>query len=164
MRKLIKRILGALYLSRVRRTALRCGKGVRVNHASRVNRKTEIGDNCHFNGICIYGSGSVVFGNNVHCAKGLQLFTSFHNYEGTKLPYDETVVVRDVVVGDNVWIGADVTILGGITIGEGAIVQAGSVVAKDIPALAIAGGHPAQAFKYRDKNHYEELKAASAFL
>ena len=164
MRKIIKRFLGALYLRKVRQTASRCGVGVRVNHPSRVNRNTVIGDNCHFNGVQIYGNGIVSIGSNVHCAKGLQMFTSFHNYEGTKLPYDDTVIDKDVVIGDNVWIGADVTILGGVSIGEGAVIQAGSVVVKDIPVLGIAGGHPAQVFKYRDRDHYEKLKKASAFL
>ncbi len=50
-----------------------------------------------------------------------------------------------------------------MTIGEGAIIQAGSVVCKDIPPLAIAGGHPAIPFKYRDKEHYENLKKEKKF-
>lgn len=48
-------------------------------------------------------------------------------------------------------------------IGEGAIVQAGSIVCKDIPPFGIAGGHPAIAFKYRDKEHYLKLKQERQF-
>ncbi|HAS24023.1 MAG TPA: acetyltransferase, partial [Vibrio sp.] len=33
---------------------------------------------------------------------------------------------------------------GGVTIGEGAVIAAGSVVTKNIPAFAIAGGNPAR--------------------
>ena len=164
MRKFFKSIVSAFYSWRVRRTAARCGIGVHANHASVVNRKTEIGNNVHFNGISVYGGGKLTIGNNVHCAKGLQVFTTIHNYEGEKLPYDETVINKDVVIGDNVWIGADVIILGGATIGEGSIIQAGSVVVKDIPALGIAGGHPAKVFKMRDEAHYQRLKAAKAFF
>ncbi len=54
-------------------------------------------------------------------------------------------------------------VLGGVTIGEGAIIQAGSVFVKDIPPLAIAGGHPAVPFKYRDKEHYYRLKELGQF-
>lgn len=54
-------------------------------------------------------------------------------------------------------------ILGGVTIGEGAVIQAGSVVCKDVPPLAIAGGHPAIPFKFRDKEHYYKLKKAGKF-
>lgn len=68
------------------------------------------------------------------------------------------MITKDVVIGDNVWLGINVIILGGVTIGEGAIIQAGAVVVKDIPPLGIAGGNPAQVFKYRDIEHYKKLK------
>lgn len=45
-----------------------------------------------------------------------------------------------------------------MTIGEGAIIQAGSVVCMDIPAYAIAGGHPATPFKYRNIEHYLQME------
>ena len=98
------------------------------------------------------------------CGKNCKVINSFHNYMGTKLPYDLTFINRPVVIEDNVWLGSDVTILGGVTIGEGAIIQAGSVVAKSIPKLAIAGGHPATPFKYREEKHYYDLKERGQFL
>ncbi len=54
-------------------------------------------------------------------------------------------------------------VLGVVTIGKGAIIQAGSVVINDIPACAIAGGHTAKVFRYRDKEHYEKLKLQGAY-
>jgi acetyltransferase-like isoleucine patch superfamily enzyme len=50
-----------------------------------------------------------------------------------------------------------------VTVGEGSIIQAGSVVVKDIPKYAIAGGHPAKVFKYRDIEHYKKLKMENKF-
>ena len=50
-----------------------------------------------------------------------------------------------------------------ITIGEGAIVQAGAVVIRDVPAGAIVGGNPAQIFKYRNMEHYNNLKIKNMF-
>lgn len=82
---------------------------------------------------------------------------------GGAIPYDDTVITKDVIIGDNVWIGVNVIILGGVTIGEGAIIQAGAVVVKDIPPCGIAGGNPAQVFKYRDIEHYKKLKAENKF-
>lgn len=55
-------------------------------------------------------------------------------------------------------------ILGGVTIGEGAVIQAGSVVCRNVPPLAIAGGHPATPFKFRDPEKYDRLKAEGKFL
>ena len=53
--------------------------------------------------------------------------------------------------------------MGGVTIGEGAIIQAGSVVVSNIPKYAIAVGHPAKVFKYRDIEHYKKLKEEGKF-
>lgn len=52
--------------------------------------------------------------------------------------------IGDVVIGDEVMIGANSTILPGVTIGDGAVVSAASLVNKDIPAGAFAGGNPVQ--------------------
>lgn len=92
------------------------------------------------------------------------MITQDHNYDkGEAVPYDQTYIYKDICVEDNVWIGERVIVLGGVTIGEGAIIQAGSVVVKNIPKYAIAGGHPAAVFKYRDVEHYERLKAQGKF-
>ena len=58
----------------------------------------------------------------------------------------------------------NVIVLPGVTIGEGVVIQAGSVVVKDIPALSVAGGHPAKVFKTRDIEHYNELKNQKLFF
>lgn len=50
--------------------------------------------------------------------------------------------IGDVVIGSNVLIGANTTILPGVEIGDGAIVSAASLVNRDIPAGAFAGGNP----------------------
>ncbi|MBM7690963.1 acetyltransferase-like isoleucine patch superfamily enzyme [Peribacillus deserti] len=50
----------------------------------------------------------------------------------------------EVVIGDEVMVGANTTILPGVKIGDGAIVSAGTLVHKDVPAGAFAGGNPMQ--------------------
>ncbi len=129
-----------------------------INNFCKFNRYTVVGNNVHFNGCKIYGNGKVYIGDNFHSAKNLKILTTFHNYNGNKIPYDETFITKDVKIDDNVWIGIDVIILGGVTIGEGAIIQAGSVVSKSIPPLSIAGGNPARVFSQRDENKYYLLK------
>lgn len=123
-----------------------------------------VGKNVHFNGVRCYGEGTVFIGDNFHSGTGLKILTQNHNYNGVAIPYDSTVIIKNVVIEDNVWVGMDVLILPGVLIGEGAIIQAGSVVSISIPPLAIAGGNPAKVIRYRNESHYYGLKANGSFL
>ena len=160
----IKEFFNRVYYSlRIRKTAAECGEGLCVGGKSYVTRNTHLGRHVCFNGMGMSGNGEIFIGDYFHSGPGCQIISSFHNYEGTEIPYDSTFLDKEVIIGDCVWIGNNVIILGGVKIGEGAIIQAGSVVCKDIPDYAIAGGHPAVPFKYRDKEHYEKLKVAKKF-
>jgi acetyltransferase-like isoleucine patch superfamily enzyme len=53
-----------------------------------------------------------------------------------------TVVLKPVVIGDDVWISAHAVILPGVTIGDGAVIGAGCVVTKDVLPRAIVVGVP----------------------
>ena len=149
----------------VKWTAAEVGHNLHVNGWSKVTSKTALGNAVNFNGMKIVGHGNVKIGHHFHSGKNCMILTDVHNYDnGTKIPYDEVVISKDVMIEDNVWIGYGVIILGGVTLGEGCIVQAGSVVAKSIPKYAIAGGHPAVPFKQRNIEHYEELKRQGQFF
>lgn len=128
-----------------------------------VTTYTHLGKNVNFNGMSISGGGKVQIGDNFHSGAECVMLTTMHNYEGTALPYDKTVIHKDISIEDNVWLGHRVIVLGGVTIGEGAIIQAGSVVVSDIPKYAIAGGHPCKPFQQRDIKHYEKLKSEGKF-
>lgn len=151
------------YPKKIKHVAAQCKGIVYCGGKSYVTHKTYLGENVNFNGMAISGEGRVIIGDNFHSGPGCQIITSFHNYEGNEIPYDSTFIDKNVEIGDCVWLGNNVIILGGVSIGEGAIIQAGSVVCKDIPAFAIAGGHPAIPFKYRNQEHYETLKKMKKF-
>ena len=151
------------YPRRIRNTAKKVGDPLYVGGKSYVTHNTVLGNNVNFNGMSMSGEGNIEIGDNFHSGFGCQIITSFHNYEGDAVPYDTTYISKDVKIGDNVWLGNNVIILGGVTIGEGVVVQAGSVVCKSIPDYAIAGGHPAVPFKYRNKEHYEQMKQEKKF-
>lgn len=137
---------------------------IAVGGYTRLSSNTYLGKNPNFNGLVVNGVGKVVIGDNFHSGTGCLILTSIHNYDfGKKIPYDETHIEKPVTIGDNVWFGDKVTVLGEVTIGEGAIVQAGAVVIKDVPTCAIVGGNPAQVFKYRDMEHYYNLKNKKMF-
>ena len=131
-------------------------------------KNTFIGDDVSFNGVIIRGNkecySKVVIGNCCQFGENILIISQSHNYDkGTEIPYDNTKIYKDVIVEDFVWCGSNVTIVPGAKIGEGAIIQAGSVVCGEIPPYAIAGGNPAKAFKYRDIEHFKELKEKGCF-
>lgn len=161
--KIIRKASSFYYKKMIERKAREIGKNLYVGGKSYITLNTFLGNNVNFNGMAMSGLGKIKIGNYFHSGTGCQIITSFHNYEGNAIPYDNTYISKDVEIGDCVWLGNDVIILGGVKIGEGAIIQAGSVICKDIPPYAIAGGHPAKPFKYRNVDHYKELKAKKQF-
>ena len=117
------------------------GKDLHVNGKIQLTPKTYLGNNVNINGMQINGDGEVHIGNNFHSGAGCTIITQNHNYDtGEAIPYDDTYIKKNTYIKDNVWLGSRVMILPEVTIGEGAIIQAGSVVTKDIPYCAIAGG------------------------
>jgi acetyltransferase-like isoleucine patch superfamily enzyme len=123
-----------------------------------------IGDNVHIgDNATIRGDGGLRIGSHTHISRNIVIYTVNHNYEGKRLPFDETVVEKPVDIGEAVWIGINVIILPGVEVGEGAVIGAGSVVARSIPPLAIAGGNPCRVLKYRDAEHFQSLKTAGCF-
>jgi acetyltransferase-like isoleucine patch superfamily enzyme len=165
IKSLIKNLICKYYTFVCLRNVKSVRGKVRCNYKCKFTKQTELGNNCHFNGMHISGSGRVIIGDNFHSGKNIRILTTFHNFRnGKALPYDETVYSKDVIIEDNVWLGESVMILGGVTIGEGAVIQAGSVVCKDVPPLAVAGGHPAIPFQYRNEEHYNKLKSEGKFM
>ena len=137
----------------------------KVKGWSLIGRNVFLGNNVNFNGIKIYAGrkSKIQIGDNFHSGKECMIMALYHNFEGETIPYDTTNIDKNVTIEDNVWIGHRVIILGGVTIGEGAIIQAGAVVVNDIEPCGIAGGNPAKVFKYRDKDHYFQLKQECRF-
>jgi acetyltransferase-like isoleucine patch superfamily enzyme len=56
--------------------------------------------------------------------------------------------VGDIILEDDVWLASGVLVLPKVRIGQGTIVAAGSVVTKDLPPMALAGGTPARVLRY----------------
>ena len=157
-KKLRYRVKTRLYGQKVFQRAKAIGENLYLGNYCSVNKNTYLGHDVHMNGLQIHGGGKVTIGNYFHSGVECLIIAQNHNYEGKKIPYDEAYVYKDIEIGDFVWLGSRVMILPGTKIGEGAIIQGGSVVHGEIPPYAIAGGNPAKVFKYRDIEHFKELK------
>lgn len=158
-----KKILRRYYTGRVKLNIAGYQEPLCIYGPTYLGKNTRLGKNASIAGIHVRGWGKVVIGDNLRCGGDCLFITSNHNFMGEALPYDGTYIHKEITIGDNVWIGYRVIVLGGVSIGEGAIIQAGSVVVRDIPPLAIAGGNPAAPFKFRDEDHYERLKKEGRF-
>lgn len=123
-----------------------------------------VGSNVHIGPDAFFRcEGGLSIGDNCHFSRRITIYTMNHNYEGERLPYDETQRLRPVSIGDNVWLGMGVTVLPGASIGDGAIVGAGAVVAGTVAAGQIVGAPIAMPLGERDTAHYESLLRRGAF-
>ena len=121
--------------------------------------KMKIGDGANIADNCfIDAAGGFQMGNYSGMGQFGVVLTTDHQPDGESIPFDDTRIVKPVIIEDYVWIGRNVSILSGITIGEGAIIGLGAVVRRDVPPCAIVMGNPARVVGHRDKEHFCSLK------
>lgn len=123
-----------------------------------------IGNNVHIgDGSFLDGRGGIIIGNNTDISRNLTLYSSNHNYNGTTLPYDQTLIAKEVIIGKNVWIGMDVCITPGVHINDGAIIGLGAVISKDVAAGEFVVSNPQRATGSRDKADYNRKVEKSLY-
>jgi galactoside O-acetyltransferase len=114
----------------------------------------EVGSNSAFNmntHINASVGGKISIGDFVLIGPNVVMRTADHQFARLDIVIrKQGHVVKNIVIGNDVWIGANAIITGGVTIGDGAVVGAGAVVTRDIPPMAIAVGIPAKVIKYRN--------------
>jgi maltose O-acetyltransferase len=89
---------------------------------------------------------AITIGEDCQIGPNVQLLTPLHPIApGPRR--DKLEAAKPIVIGDNVWLGGGVIVCPGVSIGENSVIGAGSVVAKDIPANAVAVGSPARVIR-----------------
>jgi maltose O-acetyltransferase len=103
--------------------------------------RVSIGANTWINRGCTLDlRGGLRIGDNVSIAAEVVILSADHDRDQVSFP----LRFREVVIEDHVWIGMRAMILPGVHIGRGAVVGAGSVVTRDVAALAVVAGAPAR--------------------
>lgn len=106
-----------------------------------------IGDNVYINfGCIILDCAEIKIGNNVLLGPNVGLYAANHALNIERRVAGDCYS-KPIIIADNVWIGGDVKIVPGVTIGKGAVVGTGSIVTKDVPENAVAGGNPCRVIK-----------------
>jgi len=123
-----------------------------------------LGNNVHIGtNAFIRADGGLNIGDNTIISRNLLLYTMNHNYQGSLLPFDHTIIKSPVFIGENVWIGMNVTICPGTEIGEGAVIGMGTTVFGKIPPFSIVGSSGWKELRSRNIEEYSNLKSRSAF-
>lgn len=116
------------------------GGSITIGPFSRVNRGVQV----------ISYKAPIQIGRDVGLGSNAALYSYDHGTAPDR-PYMEQPLETKgaIVIEDHAWLGVGVIVLSGVRIGKGAVIGAGSVVAKDVPAGAIAMGVPARVVKMR---------------
>lgn len=105
-----------------------------------------IGKNVFINSGCKFqDQGGIIIGDDVLIGHNVILATINHEENPKKRG---NMILKPIIIKNNVWIGANATILQGVTVGEGAIVAAGAIVTKNVDPYTIVGGVPAKIIKF----------------
>lgn len=130
-----------------------CGKNVIIENSVTITdpQNVDLGSNIYIGSHTrIAGRGGVKIMDNVVISSNVDIHSSNHNYLNAQMiPYDDTVILKKVTIGEGVWIGTKSLITPGSSIGPGCIIGMGSVVAKDCEPFCVYGGNPACIIKKR---------------
>lgn len=136
----------------VRHIFFKCGGSVIIKTKAYFGTGTQliIGDRSQL-GENLKAESDLILGNDVLIGPDVVMLSSSHAFDRIDLPINRQGARprQSIIIGDDVWIGTRVIILPGIRVGDHAIIGAGSVVTKNVPALAIVGGNPAKVIRFR---------------
>lgn len=110
-----------------------------------------VGDNSNIGHFAFVGcSGYIEIGARVLMGPRVTLLGENHDFDDGELPIKRQGVTRmGIVIHDDCWLGAGSVVLAGVSVGSGSVVAAGSVVTRDVPAMTVVAGIPAQVVRER---------------
>ena len=97
-------------------------------------------------GVDCYNQGKITIGNQTIISQKTYLCASSHDHTISNFP----LILKPIIIDDQVWIAAAAFIAPGVHIGEGAVVGAKSAVFKNVEAWSVVGGNPAKFIKKRE--------------
>jgi acetyltransferase-like isoleucine patch superfamily enzyme len=139
-----------------RHAKLKLGRWCWIGHGTKIRAHegvVEIGAKSVLGQECtISAFQHVSIGRECIVADRVMLIDFDHGVVEVERPIREQgIYKRDVRVGNNVWVGYGACFLRGVTVGDNAVIGTLTVVTKDVPANAVAGGVPVKVLRMRDK-------------
>jgi acetyltransferase-like isoleucine patch superfamily enzyme len=139
-----------------RDAVVRLGRWCWIGHGTKIRAhegEVEIGAKTVLGQECTISSFQhVAIGRECIVADRVMLIDFDHGVTEEERPIRvQGIYKRDLNVGNNCWIGYGACILRGVTVGDNAIIGTSTVVTRDLPANAVAGGVPARILRMRDE-------------
>lgn len=153
---LIPRILNWLKFERCRKKAQR--KGAKIGKESiilpqlsqKANSNLQIGNYSSIGSIKLDLRSPIHIGSYVIISNDCEIITTSHYIDSPEWEHK----YYGIEIEDYVWIASNALILPSCRkIGYGAVIGAGAVVTRDVPAMSVMGGNPAQCIKMRKCVH-----------
>lgn len=92
--------------------------------------------------------GPVTLHDHIMTAQNVVISGLNHGMADASVAYRyQPCTTAPITIGEGCWIGANAVITAGVEIGAFSVIAAGSVVTKNVPAYAMAGGNPARLIK-----------------
>lgn len=128
-----------------------CGENVYIgrNVILKNMKKLSLGNNISIHsGTYIDAAGEIIIGDNVSIANQSSIISFEHSWEQKEIPIKyNKVILKKILIKNDVWIGTGCRILSGVTINSRSVVAAGAVVNKNVDSGIIVGGVPARKIK-----------------
>lgn len=119
--------------------------------------KIAIGNNTSIGEFSILNSmDHITIGANVLIAPHCYIGDNNHNISDVnKTIKEQGLLLKPVIIEDNVWISEHVSIMSGVVIGKGSVVASSAVVTKNVEPYSIVAGVPAKIISYRKESRNE---------
>jgi Acetyltransferase (isoleucine patch superfamily) len=149
---LVKKPLRLYYRINIKRLLVNLNKNVFIDKGTYTVPKIlfiEDGATLRIGKFCSIASNVEIFLGGEHFIDRVSTYPFGDLYLKHKSYKVNSTTKGPVTIGNDVWIGRGAKILSGVSIGDGAVIAAGSLIVKNIPSYAVAGGNPARIIKYR---------------
>ena len=93
-----------------------------------------------------YNQGRIMIGANTTISQKSYLCASTHDISDARHP----LILKPIVIEDQVWVAADAFVGPGVSIGQGAVIGARSAVFSNVASWTVVGGNPAKFIKKRE--------------
>ncbi len=97
----------------------------------------------------ITAKNSIRIGNDVLIGAYVQIIDHGHGIEPGRPIREQSAIIGEIEIGNDVWIGAGAKILNNVKIGDGAVIGSNAVVTKSVEPNSVVGGVPAKLIRMR---------------